>query len=55
MILHYRYETGDPLIRFSEGQLTEIRQTSLARIICNNLDRVDKIQRLVFDLPDPFL
>lgn len=50
-----RYETGDPLLRFSEGQLTEIRQTSIARIICNNLDRLDRIQRKAFDLPDPFL
>lgn len=43
------------MLRFTEGQLTEIRQTSLARIVCNNLDRVDRIQRNVFDLPDPFL
>ncbi|XP_026292684.2 uncharacterized protein LOC113217054 [Frankliniella occidentalis] len=49
------YETGDPLLRFTEGQLTELRQTSLARIVCNNLDRVDKIQRNVLDIPDPFL
>ncbi|XP_034244219.1 uncharacterized protein LOC117646942 [Thrips palmi] len=49
------YETSDPLLRFTEGQLTEIRQTSLARVVCNNLDRIDRIQRNVFDLPDPFL
>ncbi|XP_054709398.1 uncharacterized protein LOC129219104 [Uloborus diversus] len=49
------YETSNPLLRFTEAQLTEIRKSSLSRIICDNADSVDSIQRSSFDLPDPFM
>ncbi|CDW55319.1 An peroxidase domain containing protein, partial [Trichuris trichiura] len=38
------YENNIPENRFTPGQLAEIRKTSLAGIICNNMDRVKKIQ-----------
>jgi len=49
------YEGGNPLIRFTEAQLDEIRKISLAKITCDNCDRVTHIQRAMFDVPDPFL
>jgi hypothetical protein len=53
--IFHRYENGDPLIRFTEGQLSEIRETTLAKILCSNADNIPLLQRSVFDLPDPFL
>lgn len=49
------YENNDPIVGFTERQLTEIRKTTLAKIICANLDRTTKIQKAAFDLPDNFL
>ncbi|CAG0882057.1 unnamed protein product [Darwinula stevensoni] len=49
------YENGDPLTRFTEAQLNEIRKTSLAKMVCENCDTIGLIQRSGFDLPDPFL
>ena len=49
------YEGGNPLIRFTEAQLVEIRKISLAKITCDNCDAVSHIQRAMFDVPDPFL
>ncbi|XP_046386027.1 uncharacterized protein LOC124155895 isoform X2 [Ischnura elegans] len=49
------YENADPLVRFTEAQLSEIRKASLARIVCDNCDRVETIQRSLLDLVDPFL
>lgn len=49
------YENIDPFIRFTKYQLYEIRKMTLARLLCNNLDEVDQIQRHVLDLPDQFL
>ncbi|GLG99518.1 Peroxidasin [Gryllus bimaculatus] len=51
----FRYENDDPLVRFTEAQLAEIRKITLSRLVCDNLDRVDTIQRSLLDLPDPFL
>ena len=45
------YEGGNPLIRFTEAQLDEIRKVSLAKITCDNCDRVTHIQRAMFDVP----
>jgi len=49
------YENEDPLVRFTEAQLAEIRKTTLAKMVCDNCDQVDVAQRSLFDLPDPFL
>ncbi|RWS25731.1 peroxidasin-like protein [Leptotrombidium deliense] len=49
------FETSDPFVRFTESQLTEIRKISFAKIICENSDSINLIQRQVMDLPDSFL
>lgn len=49
------HETSDPFVRFTESQLNEIRKMSLAKILCENSDTIDMIQRTAMDLPDPFL
>ncbi len=42
------YENGGHPGSFRPDQLQEIRKTSLARVICDNLDNVDTIQPYVF-------
>ncbi|KAJ8944427.1 hypothetical protein NQ318_002123 [Aromia moschata] len=49
------YENEDPIVRFTEQQLAEIRKVTLAKITCNNLDVVGDMQRAAFDLPSTFL
>ena len=49
------YENGNPLIRFTEAQLAEIRKITLSKVICDNCDQVTNVQRAMFDIPDPFL
>ncbi|XP_071514131.1 uncharacterized protein [Panulirus ornatus] len=49
------YENADPLIRFTDPQLTEVRKVTLAKLLCDNCDSVESEQRSAFDLPDPFL
>ncbi|KAA0192579.1 Heme binding peroxidase-1 [Hyalella azteca] len=49
------YENSDPLVRFTDSQLTEIRKVTLSRLLCDNCETVDSEQRSGFDLPDPFL
>ncbi|XP_042238092.1 uncharacterized protein LOC121876775 isoform X2 [Homarus americanus] len=49
------YENVDPLMRFTDPQLTEIRKVTLAKLLCDNCDSVESEQRSAFDLPDPFL
>lgn len=49
------YETNDPNLRFTESQLAEIRKTTLAKIICENLEVPGDMQRAAFDLPSNFL
>ena len=46
------FENGnDEYIRFTPEQLQEIRSTSFARIVCDNID-VDYVQQLSFLMPD---
>lgn len=49
------YENDDPVVRFSEQQLAEIRKMTLAKVICDNLDVHSDMQRAAFDLPSNFL
>ncbi|TRY61661.1 hypothetical protein TCAL_04392 [Tigriopus californicus] len=49
------YESGNPLIRFTDSQLAEIRKITLSKVICDTSDEVISIQRANFDIPDPFL
>uniref|UniRef100_A0ABD2XNQ1 Peroxidase n=1 Tax=Trichogramma kaykai TaxID=54128 RepID=A0ABD2XNQ1_9HYME len=49
------YETDDPNIRFTEGQLSEIRKTTLSKVLCENMDVHVEMQRAAFDLPSNFL
>ncbi|XP_063866938.1 heme peroxidase 2-like [Scylla paramamosain] len=49
------YENADPLVRFTDPQLTEIRKVTLSKLLCDNCDYVESEQWSVFDLPDPFL
>ncbi len=49
------YETGNPLVRFTDSQLAEIRRVTLSKVICDTGDDVSAIQRAAFDIPDPFL
>jgi hypothetical protein len=51
----HRYENEDPLVRFTEAQLADIRKVTLSRLVCDNCDNVSKIQRSLLDLSDPFL
>jgi len=46
------YDLGvDQKRAFTLGQLDEIRKTSMARIICDNTDDIDRIQPLAFKMP----
>nr|XP_012145980.1 PREDICTED: uncharacterized protein LOC100880086 isoform X3 [Megachile rotundata] len=49
------YETDDPNIRFTEHQLAEIRKVTLSKIMCENMDEHNDMQRAAFDLPSNFL
>lgn len=53
--LYRRYENEDPAVRFTEAQMTELRKTTLAKILCENFDIQSDIQKSVFDLPSNFL
>jgi len=49
------YENSEASVRFTEAQLAEIRKITLAKVICENCDVVDKIQKSVFDQYHEFL
>ncbi|XP_048515872.1 uncharacterized protein LOC105686151 [Athalia rosae] len=49
------YETDDVHLRFTEHQLAELRKTTLSKIICENMDQHQEMQRAAFDLPSNFL
>ena len=44
------YENGNPLIRFTEAQLAEIRKITLSKVICENCDEVTNVQRAMYVL-----
>jgi hypothetical protein len=46
------YENGDVPNAFTESQLRELRRSSLARIICDNLDDAETVQPWVMLQPD---
>lgn len=47
----YWYENGNHAGAFTPNQLLEIKQASLARIICDNSDNIDRTQPLTFLRP----
>lgn len=47
----YWYENGNQAGAFTPSQLSEIKHTSLARIICDNSDTIERIQPLAFLKP----
>ncbi|XP_030764452.1 uncharacterized protein LOC115888753 [Sitophilus oryzae] len=49
------YESGDPVVRFTEPQLAELRKVTMAKTICDNIDGNSDMQRSAFDLPSNFL
>lgn len=49
------YETDDPNVRFTEHQLAEIRKITLSKVMCDNMDEHNDMQRAAFDLPSNFL
>jgi len=49
------YENRDPLIRFTEAQLAEIRKATVAKLVCENSDGIIITQRSAFDQHEPFL
>ena len=54
-LFRFWYETSDAAVRFTESQLTEIRKATLAKIVCENADVVNKIQKSAFDQYHEFL
>ncbi|KAI5698979.1 hypothetical protein M8J75_014772 [Diaphorina citri] len=48
------YETDDPVIRFTEPQLQEIRKATLAKVICANMDYPGTMQQNVLEMPNDF-
>lgn len=50
-----RFETDDPLLRFSEAQLAEIRKATLAKMLCENMDVHSDMQKSAFDQPNDYL
>jgi len=47
------YETSNPLVRFSRGQLQELRKVTLARLLCDDGDALDVIQTRVMERVTP--
>ncbi|KAJ1359377.1 hypothetical protein KIN20_018087 [Parelaphostrongylus tenuis] len=48
----FYYETADPSVKFTPGQLAEIRKTTFAKMICSNSQYARKIQPNVFLMAD---
>ncbi|XP_036148633.1 peroxidase [Monomorium pharaonis] len=45
----YWFETGDPKIAFTIEQLNELRKSSISRLLCDNGDNIQHMQRLGFE------
>uniref|UniRef100_A0A0K0DQW8 Animal hem peroxidase n=1 Tax=Angiostrongylus cantonensis TaxID=6313 RepID=A0A0K0DQW8_ANGCA len=48
----FYYETADPSVKFTPGQLAEIRKTTFAKMICSNSQYARRIQPNVFLMAD---
>ncbi|XP_055342135.1 uncharacterized protein LOC129590786 [Paramacrobiotus metropolitanus] len=48
------YENSDTTVRFTPAQLAAIKKVTMAKLVCQNSDTYNQIQRSVFDLPDTF-
>lgn len=51
----YWYENEHTPGSFLPRQLEEIKKTTMARILCDNGDRLKRVQPRAFILKDPFL
>ncbi|GLG94269.1 Chorion peroxidase [Gryllus bimaculatus] len=49
------YENENPVVKFTEAQLAEIRKITLSKILCENMDISSDMQRSAFDQPSNFL
>ncbi|KAL0279058.1 UNVERIFIED_CONTAM: hypothetical protein PYX00_000696 [Menopon gallinae] len=49
------YETDNAATKFTEQQLAEIRKITLSKVLCENMDHPEEIQRSAFDQPSSFL
>lgn len=54
-VFSHRFETDNPLLRFSDAQLAEIRKATLAKILCENMDVHSDMQKSSFDQPNDYL
>uniref|UniRef100_A0A1I7VIL9 peroxidase n=1 Tax=Loa loa TaxID=7209 RepID=A0A1I7VIL9_LOALO len=50
----YWYENDNAQSGFTEEQLTEIRKTTMAKILCNNVEYLDILQPKVFELENNY-
>jgi hypothetical protein len=48
----FYYENGDPNVRFTPGQLMEIRKSTFSKMLCQNSEFAQKIQPNAFLLPN---
>ncbi|XP_063992692.1 peroxidase-like isoform X2 [Diachasmimorpha longicaudata] len=47
------YESSNPDVAFTREQLREIRKASIGRLLCDNSDNVQNMQRRAFEIPSP--
>ena len=52
-LLRFYYSHSAAPLPFSPAQLEELRKTSLARVTCDNGDRIHNMQPLAFRTPSP--
>jgi len=49
------YESGDPAVAFTPAQLAQVRQQTLAKLLCRNTDGIQQLPRDALDLESPLL